>query len=177
MQDARNRQGRGRTLSAERASEVLAILKKDAETTYAHYEEFLGGPPAEAGAAPAADDEPLARELARINLPVSFYTQWYWKIDLHNLFHFLRLRMDPHAQYEIRAYGEAMARIAEAWVPLCWEAFTDYRLKAVSLSRVETDIVRLLLKGQSTAAIVAELSKREREELAHKLGIDLDGLG
>src|SRR5258706_7849946 len=77
MQDARNRQGRGRTLSAERAIEVLAILKKDAETTYAHYEEFLGAAPAGAGADSAGDDEPLARELARINLPVSFYTQWY----------------------------------------------------------------------------------------------------
>jgi len=176
-QDSRNRQGRGNTLSPERARQVLDILKRDAETTYAHYEELLGDPGPEAAGQAGTEDEPLARELARINLPVSFYTQWYWKIDLHNLFHFLRLRSDAHAQYEIRAYGEALVRVMEAWVPLCWEAFTDYRLKALSLSRVEAEIVRRLVRGESAGAGVAELSKREREELAAKLGIDLNRLG
>lgn len=176
-QDARNRQGRGKTLSPDRARQILEVLKRDAETTYAHYEEFLGGSGTEAAGNTGGDEEPLARELARINLPVSFYTQWYWKIDLHNLFHFLRLRSDAHAQYEIRAYGEALVRVMEAWVPLCWEAFTDYRLKALGLSRVEAEIVRRLVRGEPAGAGVAELSKREREELAEKLGIDLDRLG
>jgi len=175
IQDARNRQGRGRTVSPDQAKRVLEILKQDAETTYAHYEELLAPTPS-AGGAPE-DAEPLARELARINLPVSFYTQWYWKIDLHNLFHFLRLRIDPHAQHEIRAYGEAIARVMEAWVPLCWEAFTDYRLQAVNLSRVEAEIVRRLLRGEPAGSWAAELSKRERDELAEKLGIDPARLG
>ncbi len=169
VQDTRNRQGRGKVVSPEQAGRVLELLKRDAETAYAHYEEMMAGAPA---ADAAGADEPLARELARINLPVSFYTQWYWKIDLHNLFHFLRLRIDDHAQYEIRAYGEALARVMEAWVPLCWEAFTDYRLKSVHLSRVEAEIVRLLLQGGSPRAYAAELSKRERDELVRKLGID-----
>ena len=171
VQDARNRQGRGQVMSPGKAREILALLKSDAELTYAHYEELLGA------SGLGGEEEPLARELARINLPVSFYTQWYWKIDLHNLFHFLRLRMDAHAQYEIRAYGEVMARIVEAWVPLCWEAFTDYRWKSVSLSRVETEIVRALLRGEDPRAYMAELSKRERDELAAKLGIDLARFG
>lgn len=165
-QDARNRQGRGAPLSAEQAGRILATMKEDAARAYAHYEEFLGL------AGDGAAEEALARELARINLPVSFYTQWYWKTDLHNLFHFLHLRMDEHAQFEVRAYGQAVAQLVEKWVPLCWEAFLDYRGRALRLSRVEGEIVRKLLAGQSAAAEAATLSRREREELVAKLGID-----
>jgi len=170
VQDTRSRQGRGKPLSPGKARKIMEILKADALAAYQHYEEFLGL------TSEVQEDEPLARELARINLPVSFYTQWYWKIDLHNLFHFLQLRLDDHAQHEIRAYGEVIADIMQRWVPLCWEAFTDYRLKAQRLSRLEGEIVRKLLKGEEPREEVKQLSKRERDEFQLKLGIDLTRL-
>lgn len=170
VQDSKNRQGRGKAISAEKAKKILEILKEDALMTYKHYEEFLGL------TSEVQEDEPLARELARINLPVSFYTQWYWKIDLHNFFHFLQLRLDDHAQYEIRAYGEVMAGIMQRWVPLCWEAFTDYRWKGLRLSRLEIAVIRKLLAGEEPRDEAKQLSKREREELQAKLGIDLTRL-
>ena len=105
-----NNQGRGEVLSGDEAARVLDLLKSDANRAYDHYEAMLNE------RATARIDEPhgLARELARMNLPANIYTQWYWKIDLHNLFHFLRLRADPHAQYEIRVYAEAIATSAGA---------------------------------------------------------------
>jgi thymidylate synthase (FAD) len=107
-QSTTNNQGRGEVLAGPEAARVLDLLKTDAARAYDHYEEMLSQD-GQAG---------LARELARMNLPANIYTQWYWKTDLHNLFHFLRLRADPHAQYEIRAYAEAMLDITAAWVPL-----------------------------------------------------------
>ena len=172
VQDARNRQGRGRVMSPEKAATIIATLKDDAARAYTHYEEFLG-----LAASATPDEEPLARELARINLPVSFYTQWYWKTDLHNLFHFLHLRMDAHAQHEVRAYADAVAGLVARWVPQCWEAFLDYRGQALRLSRIEIEVVRKLLAGQPATAEAAALSRREREELAAKLGIDPGKLG
>ena len=118
-----------------------------------------------------ADELGIARELARSILPVSLYTQWIWKIDLHNLMHFLALRLDPHAQYEIRVYAEAMARFARAWVPLAWEAFTDYRLESASLSRLELRALSELLGGAPEDAAVerAGLKGRELREFREKL--------
>ena len=171
VQDTRNRQGRGKSVSPEKARKIVETLKQDAAEAYRHYEDFMGMTPE------WVDEEPLARELARIGLPVSFYTQWYWKIDLHNLFHFIQLRLDAHAQYEIRAYGEVLADIVQRWVPLCWEAFQDYRQQSLRLSRVEVEIVRKLARGEKPGAEVAQLSKREREELEAKLGIDLTPRG
>lgn len=84
----------------------------------------------------------VAREQARIDLPLSQYTEWYWKGDLHNLFHFLRLRLDVHAQYEIRVYAEAIAEIVKVWVPECWSAFVDYRRDAYTLSRMEVELMK-----------------------------------
>lgn len=173
VQDTKNRQGRGKTMSAARAAEILSVLKEDAAASYRHYEAFLTEKPAESG----EDEGTLARELARIGLPVSFYTQWYWKVNLHNLLHFLALRMDDHAQYEIRVYAQAIGNMVAAWVPQCWEAFTDYRFRALRLSRVEVEVVRALLRGEAAGPVAAGLSKREREELAEKLGIDLARLG
>ncbi|MEK7475249.1 MAG: FAD-dependent thymidylate synthase [Candidatus Coatesbacteria bacterium] len=167
VQDASARQGRGKALPGPQARRILSILKRDATTAYAHYGEFLG---------PRGTEQPLARELARIGLPVSFYTQWYWKIDLHNLLHFIALRLTGHAQFEIRAYAQAMAAIVKRWVPLAWEAFDDYRMSAVRLSRVEAGVVRALLRGGDARALAAQLSARERDELAAALGIDLNRL-
>src|SRR5262245_23954766 len=169
VQSAANRQGRAETLVGEHAARVLDLLKADAARCYDHYQELLNeddaGQPLRAGA------PGLARELARINLPVSLYTQWYWKIDLHNLFHFLMLRADPHAQEEIRAYALAIGDVVERWVPNAWEAFVDFRLEAMMLSRGEREAVRRLLAGERVDLAALGLSKREQDELRAKLGV------
>jgi thymidylate synthase (FAD) len=175
-----NRQGRGDAVSPARAKAVLDMLRHDAETAYAHYEDFLGGPapaPGEAaapGADPAAEPaapEGIARELARINLPVSFYTQWYWKIDLHNLLRFIGLRADAHAQYEIRVYADALATLTRLWVPDVYEAFVDYRLEAATLSRMEVDAVRALLKGEQPDLGALGMSAREQAEFKRRFAL------
>jgi thymidylate synthase (FAD) len=106
----------------------------------------------------------LARELARMNLTLNTYTQWYWKTDLHNLFGFLALRADAHAQYEIRVYAEAMATTVQAWVPLAWEAFVEYRLNAATLSAGMIAALRRMLAGESVTQPESGLSKREWSE-------------
>lgn len=165
MQSASNRQGRGSMLPPGRAREIISILREDALRCYRHYEEFLA---ADSGGTEGG----LARELARINLPVGIYTQWYWKTDLHNLLNFLRLRMDPHAQHEIRLYAEVIGGIVEKWVPESWKAFLDYRSRSLTLSSAEAAIVRARLKGRRPSkADWNALSGRERAELREKLGI------
>lgn len=117
-------------------------------------------------------DKGLARELARINLPVSNYTEWYWKIDLHNLFHFLRLRMDDHAQYEIQEYGKAMGEIVKQVVPVAWEAYQDYILEAENFSRLELKVLKQLIDFSKINSLDFEtfgLKKREYIELEKKL--------
>lgn len=151
-----NKQGRGEVLSPEAAARVLDLLRRDAAQAFASYGELL-------------DEHGLARELARIGLPLSAYTQWYWKIDLHNLLHFLSLRMDAHAQYEIRVYAEAIGRIVADWVPLCWEAFQDYRLGGLSLSRQALEVVRRRLRGEAVRQADSGLSAREWRELSQAL--------
>jgi len=139
-------------------SRVLEILLTSQQKLYAEYEQML--------------ESDIARELARVNLPLSLYTEWYWKIDLHNLFHFLQLRIDPHAQYEIRAYGEAMAEITKRVAPLAWEAFEDYTLKSKQFSRLE---LRVLAEHLDCSGITQEyleskgFGKREAEEFLEKM--------
>jgi thymidylate synthase (FAD) len=111
----------------------------------------------------------MRKELARINLPLSTYTEWYWKIDLHNLMHFLRLRLDSHAQREIRVYGEAMAQIVRQCCPVSWEAFEDYRLQAMSLSRLDIEAIKAVLDKVGDSAFDHIENKREREECLAKL--------
>jgi len=158
-QSSDNRQGRGAVLEGEDAARVLAMLREDGEKTYAHYEEMLdeNGPG-------------LARELARMNLTLNTYTQWYWKTDLHNLFHFLRLRADAHAQYEIRVYAEAMLETVKAWVPLSYAAFADYRLGAVTFSAKMLEVLRRMLAGEAVEQAASGLSKREWAEMLAALG-------
>jgi thymidylate synthase (FAD) len=158
-QSSSNRQGRGDALSAAQAEQVLRLLREDAERCYAHYEEMLD-----------PDGIGLARELARINLTLATYTQWYWKIDLHNLFHFLSLRADAHAQFEIRAYAEVMLETVRRWVPLACAAFAKNRLGAVALSAPALAAVRRMLAGESVSQSDSGLSPREWRELMAALG-------
>jgi len=165
VQSKSNRQGRDKPLDSARAAEVLNLLREDAERAYAHYEDMLGGPEG------AEDDNPgLARELARMNLSLNYYTQWYWKTDLHNLMNFLRLRADAHAQYEIRVYAEAMLDTFKRWVPLTYGAFQEYRLGSVQLSASGLEVVRRLLAGDSVSQTESGLSPREWRELMAALG-------
>jgi len=115
----------------------------------------------------------LARELARIVLPTNFYTQWYWKIDLHNLLHFLSLRADEHAQYEIQEYARVISEVVRQWVPITWEAFADYRLKGVNLSGPEVELITKFLKGERCEFSASGLTKREWKELSQKFNLDL----
>ncbi|MCX8509765.1 MAG: FAD-dependent thymidylate synthase, partial [Rhodobacteraceae bacterium] len=138
-----NNQGRGETLQGAEAARVLDLLREDAMRSYDHYEAMLSQ--AQPDGTP---QQGLARELARMNLPANIYTQWYWKVDLHNLFHFLRLRADPHAQYEIRVYAEQMCRIIKDWVPLAYAAFEDYRLGGATLSAKAIETLKRQLKGE-----------------------------
>ena len=167
-QSSANRQGRGEALSGADASRVFELLREDATNAYAHYAEMLN----ETGDGEPADPSRrgLARELARMNLSLNFYTQWYWKIDLHNLLHFLGLRADPHAQYEIRAYADAMLDTVRRWVPHSFEAFMDYGIDGVRLSAGALDVVKRLLGGEEVSQKQTGLSKREWHELMTVLG-------
>ncbi len=167
-QSTANRQGRGEPLSAAEAARVLDLLRADAERCHDDYEWLLNED--EAGATVDPGRPGLARELARINLTLNTYTQWYWKTDLHNLMHFLRLRADPHAQYEIRAFADVMLETMARWVPLAHEAFLDYRLHAASLSAPALAVVRRLLAGEAVEQAGSGLSPREWRELMSVLG-------
>lgn len=167
-QSASNRQGRGVPLEGAQAAAVLDLLRDDATRAHDHYALLLNED--ETGA-PADPTRPgLARELARINLTLGTYTQWYWKTDLHNLLGFLALRADSHAQYEIRAYAEPMLQTVEAWVPHSYAAFRDYRLGAVTFSAGMLDATRRLLAGEALAQPDSTLSRREWDELMTALG-------
>ena len=167
-QSAANRQGRGEVLTGEEAARVMALLREDARTAYAHYEEMLNERADGSTVDPARDG--LARELARMNLNLGFYTQWYWKIDLHNLLHFLSLRADTHAQYEIRAYADVMLETVKRWVPLCHEAFLEYAMGGVKLSATGLAVVKRLLAGEAVTQENSGLGKREWRELMDSLG-------
>jgi thymidylate synthase (FAD) len=167
-QSAANRQGRGDTLQGEEAAEVLALLRDDAARNYDHYAWMLNEAP---DGSPADDTrQGLARELARMNLTLNAYTQWYWKTDLHNLFHFCALRADAHAQYEIRVYADAILDIVKDWVPAAYAAFQDYRLGAVTLSAQMLAVLRRMLAGETVAQEGSGLSKREWAEMMGALG-------
>lgn len=149
-----NNQGRGEVLQGDEAQRVLDILREDSMRSYDHYEAMLS----------QDGQQGLARELARMNLPANIYTQWYWKTDLHNLFHFLRLRADAHAQYEIRAYAETMCRIVKDWVPLAYAAFKDYRLGGVTLSGKAVEVLKRRLAGEAVTQENSGMNKGEWRE-------------
>ena len=156
-----NRQGRGDVLDGEEAADVLHLLRDDAERCYAHYASMLND-----GEGADPNRRGLARELARMNLTLNTYTQWYWKTNLHNLFHFLSLRGDPHAQHEIRVYADAMTQMTEAWVPVAAAAFRDYRLGAVTLSAQMLAVVKRMLAGEAVTPENSGLNRREWVEFS-----------
>ncbi|MCH7555254.1 MAG: FAD-dependent thymidylate synthase [Proteobacteria bacterium] len=162
-QSRSNRQGRDAVLEGKEAARVLQLLREDAERCHDHYMEMLNED--EGGNTLDTDRKGLARELARINLTLNTYTQWYWKIDLHNLLHFLSLRADPHSQYEIRVYADAMLDTLRRWVPITYEAFTDYRLGAAQFSAKGLQVVKRLIGGESVTQENSAMSKREWREL------------
>ena len=163
-----NRQGRGDVLQGEEAAHVLALLRADAARCYDDYVGMLNE--REDGGKVDAARQGLARELARMNLTLNTYTQWYWKTDLHNLFHFCALRADTHAQYEIRVYAEAILDIVQDWVPAACAAFRDYRLGAVTFSAHMMDVLRRRLAGEPVTQETSGLSKREWAEMHEALG-------
>jgi len=168
-----NRQGRGDILEGAAAKRVLGLLREDSERAYAGYAAMLNEDAAGNPADPAWPG--LARELARMNLSLNFYTQWYWKIDLNNLMHFLSLRADPHAQYEIRAYADAMIGTLERWVPLAHAAFLEYRMNAASISATGIKVIRRMLAGETVEQKASGLSPREWRELMAVLGRETGG--
>jgi thymidylate synthase (FAD) len=154
-----NNQGRGEALTGAEAARVLDILKTDSERSYDNYQAMI------------SDDgqRGLARELARMNLPTNIYTQWYWKVDLHNLLHFLRLRADAHAQYEIRVYADAICSVVADWVPFAYAAFEDYRLGGATLSETALECVRRMLKDEAVTQETSGMSKGEWREFEQLL--------
>ena len=156
-QSRRNKQGRGEEVPEALRERVIRSLQEEARRAYANYEDLL--------------EEGVARELARINLPLSLYTELYWQIDLNNLFHFLRLRLDWHAQYEIRAYGDVMARLAQAVAPRAFEAFEEHMLYGGAFSRSELDILRSALDQAKLDRALEGMRASKREELLGKLGL------
>jgi len=162
-QSKNNRQGRGDIIEGDQAKEVLDLLKKDAEQTYKNYEEMLNE--RYDGSVIDKKKSGLARELARMNLTLNTYTQWYWKTDLLNLMNFLRLRADDHAQYEIRAYADVMLDTLKKWVPTTYEAFMDYRVGGTEVSSKGKTVIQKLIKGEKVSIDESGLSKREWNEL------------
>jgi len=164
-----NKQGRAENLSPEEAEKVIELLKSDAEQTYRNYEVMLN----ENSDGETLDDGSMgiARELARMNLTLNTYTQWYWKIDLNNLLHFLALRADAHAQYEIRVYADIILDIVKKWVPVTYEAFEDYRVGGTQLSAKEILILKKIIKGEAVDPDAEGISKREWGELQKKFDL------
>ena len=164
-----NKQGRAESLSSEEAEKVITLLKNDAEQTYRNYEVMLN----ENSEGETLDDGSMgiARELARMNLTLNTYTQWYWKIDLNNLLHFLALRADAHAQYEIRVYADIILDIVKKWVPVTYEAFEDYRVGGTQLSAKEILILKKIIKGENVDPEAEGISKREWGELQKKFDL------
>jgi thymidylate synthase (FAD) len=163
-----NRQGRGEALEGAEAREAQQTIADNARAAYGRYLALLN----EDGEGDALDPERrgLARELARMVLPLNTYTQWYWKTDLHNLLHFIQLRADAHAQYEIRAYAEVLREIVRRWVPHTYDAFVNYREEGAELSAKAIAALRRMLQGEKLNREESGLSAREWRELMSLLG-------
>ena len=167
-QSTANRQGRGDLINGKQADNILNILKKDAEQTYSNYELMLNEK--YDGTKINESNKGLARELARMNLTLNTYTQWYWKTDLLNLLNFLSLRADSHAQYEIRAYANVMIDSLKKWVPITFDAFMDYRVGSMELSAKSKSVIQKMIKGETYDFESSSLSKREWNELMESFG-------
>lgn len=167
-QSSENKQGRSnQALPEEDADRILEILRDDAIKCHAHYISMLNED--EQGNVIDPNKVGITRELARMNLTLNTYTEWYWKINLHNLLHFVALRADSHAQYEIRVYAEVILDILKRWVPYAFEAFEEHMLGGVRISRKGMEIVRALIDGQEVTQESSGISKREWVELMNVL--------
>lgn len=170
-QSKQNHQGRSEEqLSELEAARVLEILKTDSARVYDHYEELMNCD--NQGNTLDESKTGIARELARMNLTLNYYTQWYWKIDLHNLMHFLMLRADSHAQYEIRAYADVMIDVLKKWCPLAYDAFMEYRVGSAHVSKTGKDVIRRMIAGETVTQEDSGLTKREWSELMDTFGLD-----
>jgi len=164
-----NKQGRSQdTLPEAEADKVLAILKNDAEHCYKNYVEMMNED--QDGNIIDENTTGITRELARMNLTLNHYTEWYWKINLHNLLHFLALRADSHAQYEIRVYADAMLNIVKAWVPFAYEAFEEHRMNGTSISKKGMQAIIKMIDNKPIDQDSSGMSKREWSELMSVLG-------
>lgn len=150
-QSDNNKQGSGEIFDPDTAEKIINSLTNDSNFVYSHYEHLI--------------KEGLAREIARSNLTLNYYTQFYWKIDLHNLLHFLRLRVDKHAQYEIRVYAEVMLDIIKKWVPMTYNAFLEYRLESACISKKGLEVIRKSIKGEKLTREESGINQREWNEL------------
>lgn len=164
-QSKTNNQGRGSILEGKEAQRVLDILKEDSDRSYDHYEEMIS----------QEGQNGLARELARMNLPTNIYTQWYWKTNLHNLLHFLRLRADGHAQFEIRVYAEALLEIVKDWVPTVHSAFVKNILETETFTLQQLQVLeysRKFSEDRNRQDVVNEsqLRKSEKQQLINLIG-------
>lgn len=162
-QSTSNKQGRDGALSLQEKERILDILRTDATQAYAHYEELMNC--TENGDVIDPERLGLTRELARMNLTLNYYTEFYWKVNLHNLLHFLSLRADAHAQYEIRVYAELIQDLVKHWVPYSYEAFCNYRVNAVTLSRDAWKVIQRMLQGEKVEQLTSGLGNREWSEL------------
>jgi thymidylate synthase (FAD) len=159
-----NNQGREeQSLPPEQAAHIINILKSDSANCYDHYREMLNHD--EEGNILDKNKQGLARELARMNLTLNNYTEWYWKINLHNLMHFAALRADSHAQYEIRVYAEVILDILKSWVPMTYDALCEYKIGSAHLSKKGIDAVRRMIDGEKVTQENSNMSKREWQEL------------
>ena len=166
-QSKSNNQGREKKLQKENIKKTLKILKKHSKDSFLNYSYLLNED--ESGNILDEGNEGLARELARMVLPLNTYTQWYWKIDLHNLMHFLSLRFDSHAQFEIRVYAEAILKIMKQWVPLTYDAFMRHRMHGFSISEDGVRYVKKLIDGKDTGKV--NISRREEHEIIRKFSL------
>jgi len=171
-QSKQNHQGRDEagSLSAEEQKRVLEILKNDSRNCYDNYLDMINQD--KNGTIIDESRDGLARELARMNLTLNCYTQWYWKIDLHNLFHFLALRVDSHAQYEIREYAKIMLDLVQKWVPFSYEAFAKNRLNSKEFSGAAIEVIQKMLNNEKVNREETNLSSREWDELMSTLKIN-----
>lgn len=169
-QSTDNRQGRGKTLVGEESDRARKILKEDAERAYAHYEELMNC--TEDGQILDANCSGLTRELARTNLTLNYYTEWYWKIDLLNLLHFIGLRGDSHAQHEIQVYADILLDIVKKWVPFTADAFIRYQKEGASFSREGLEVIKKILRGEEVTKENSGMSAREWREFRALLELE-----
>lgn len=170
-QSTTNKQGRSESLNKNFAKQAQKLIKDNSNQLYDDYQNLLNGNLLNKDE--YEDGEGLARELARTTLPLNYYTQWYWKVDLHNLMHFLKLRADSHAQYEIQIYAEKMIDVLKKWVPLTYEAFEDYRNNSYQLSKEAVKILKDILAGKKINIKKYKLSPRELRELETRFSVKI----